>query len=74
MEDYATTDTLEKSPNQLDDVELDEAIKDAEQWLTIIRDKIRANRLPLESKSLAHAESHYAELITVWQNRQTTMR
>ena len=55
---------------QLEDIELAEAIKSAEEWLIDIRDKTRAEKLPPNSQSLEWAEADYEALIAEWIRRQ----
>ncbi len=63
------THTATTTAQQLDDPELAEALQSAEEWLTLIAEKIRARKLPANSKSLEWAEADYATLITEWIRR-----
>lgn len=61
--------TATTTAQQLDDTALAEALKSAEEWLTHIAEKIRAKKLPPNSKSLEWAEADYEALITEWIRR-----
>lgn len=61
--------TTTSTAQHLDDCALAEALQSAEEWLTHIAEKIRAKRLPQNSKSLEWAEADYAALIAEWIRR-----
>ncbi len=59
---------------QLDDLELFEALKSAEEWLLYIGRKPKRGTLPANSQSLQWAEEQYAALVAEVMHRKSAMR